>query len=237
MNMTVALQLVARIIVLCIAFPVHESAHAIIANKLGDPTARRLGRIDLNPFAHMKILPAMGMILLATLMDIYTQSASAGNLILLITSIFFFKPVPIDPRYFKNPKGGMALTALAGPMSNIIIGFFSLIIYKLVYYLAPQGDFVAAIVSLMGMVVSINLQLAAFNLLPIPPMDGFKILSFFLPNSVIYKFEQYSTYIMLGVVVLLYATPVLDVFINFGYGVLFKLINFLTGFIELIVGF
>lgn len=230
----VLLNLMARLLVLLVAFPIHETAHALIAKKLGDPTASNLGRIDLNPFSHMNPLPCFGMLLVASAMDFFTRSSTIGNLILLLTSIFFFHAVPINPMYFKNRKGGIALTALAGPVSNVALGFVFLLLYKVLYYFVPANGVTDVIGLVLSFTVSINLQLAAFNLLPLPPLDGSKVLAFFLPERINYMMQQYQNYIMLGVIVLLYFTNILDYFINFVYGILYNVINFLSGFIELI---
>ena len=239
-TMTDILQLAARVIVLCLAFPIHESAHALVAYKLGDPTAKNLGRLDMNPFSHMNVVPAVGMILLATVCDLLTKNYNIGNFLLLLTSIFFFRAVPINPMYFKNRKGGMALTALAGPVSNLMLGMVFLIVYKILMYFVyphmPSNVFVSSVVVLCSLVIQINLQLAVFNLLPIPPMDGFKVLSFFLSDRIIYKFEQYANYIMIAVAVLLYATPVFDTILMWGYRILYEMIDILTIFLDLIAG-
>lgn len=230
----VLLNLMARLIVLLVAFPIHETAHALIAKKLGDPTASNLGRIDLNPFAHMNPLPCFGMLLAASAMDFFTRSGTVGNLLLLLTSIFFFHAVPINPLYFKNRKAGIALTALAGPVSNVALGLVFLLIYKLLFYFVPANGATDVIGMVLSFTVSINLQLAAFNLLPLPPLDGSKVLAFFLPDRINYMMQQYQNYIMIGVVILLYFTNVLDYFINFVFNGLYTAIDFLTGFVELI---
>lgn len=236
MNITTndIMMLIARVIVLFIAFPVHECAHAIVANKLGDPTARNLGRIDLNPLAHMVPLPTIFMILLASLLDISTHNYMIGNMILLMTSIFFFRAVPIDSRYFRNRKAGIALTALAGPLSNVLLAFIFLLIWKILALVLPFNSVTLIVNLLLSSLVSINLQLAAFNLLPIPPLDGYNILSFFLSDRVIYQISRYSNYILVGLLVLLYATPVLDTVISWIYKVLFFVIDTMTGFVDII---
>lgn len=230
----VLLNLMARLIVLFIAFPIHESAHALMAQKLGDPTARNMGRIDLNPFSHMNPLPCFGMILLASLMDYSTGSSTYGNLILLLTSVFFFRAVPINPMYFKKRKAGIALTAFAGPLSNVVLGAIFLILYKLVFYFLPTSGMFDIVLMVFMVVLQINLQLAAFNLLPLPPLDGSKILAFFLPDRFSDWMQRYQTYVLVGVIFLLYFTSVLDYFISFVYGILFQFVNFITGFVDLL---
>lgn len=233
-SITIILQLVARIIVFTIAFPVHEFAHAFVANKLGDPTAKNMGRLDLNPFAHMRVLPAIAMLLLATVSDILTNNGNIGNMLLFLTSVFFFTAVPINPFYFKNRKAGIALTALAGPVSNIIIATIVLIIYKIIYYFIPTNQFLVLVITLLSLLIQINLQLAVFNLIPIPPLDGFKVISFFLKDNILWKIEQYSNYILMGLFVVIYFTNVLDKIIFWGYGILFKFIDSITFFVDFI---
>jgi Zn-dependent protease len=228
------MMLVARVIVLFVAFPLHEFSHAFVANKLGDPTAKNLGRLDLNPLAHMQPLPTLGMMVLATLLDILTHRYMLGNMVLLLTSIFFFRAVPINPMYFKNRKGGTALTALAGPFSNVLLGAAALLLYKIFLLFAPASEFTVVLSLLFSSLISINLQLAAFNLLPIPPLDGSKVLAFFLSDRITYRIARYTNYIMIAMIILLYATPVLDVVINFIYRILYYVIDFLTGFVDLI---
>ncbi len=230
----VMLNLMARIIVLFIAFPIHETAHAYVAQKLGDPTAKNMGRIDLNPFSHMNPLPCFGVILLASVMDYFTGNATTGTLLLLLASIFFFYPVPINPNYFKHRKAGIAITALAGPVANILLGALFMILVKVITYFVPSNEVVSIIGLVFTYTLSINLQLAAFNLLPLPPLDGSKVLSFFLPDRINYMIAQYQTYITLGVIVLLYFTNILDYFINFIYNGLYTAVNFLTSFIDLL---
>lgn len=228
------MMLLARIIVLFIAFPLHECSHALVANHMGDPTAKNLGRLNLNPFTHMQVLPTLGMMVLATLLDIFTHRYVLGNVVLLMTSIFFFKAVPINPNYFKKRKAGIALSALAGPVSNVLLAAVVLLLYKIFLLVVPYNTITLAFGLLFQSMIVINLQLAAFNLIPIPPLDGFKVLEFFLSNRVSYLIYQYQNYITIAMIILLYATPVLDVVINFIYQILYYLIDFLTGFVDLI---
>jgi len=234
--LTVFFNLAARILVICVAFPVHESAHAFMAYKLGDQTAKRLGRIDANPLSHLDVLPSVLMLLLASVLDFVTGSSSMGTLILLLTSILFFHPVPINPVYFKNRKAGIALTALAGPLSNILLAYVTLILYKLALYFLPPHGLVQVLCSLLWLVVSINLQLAVFNLLPIAPLDGSKILSFFLSDRINFMIMKYERYILLGFLALLYLTPVFDWIQQIGYTVFYTVIDFLSGFADLLAG-
>ena len=231
---TVLLNLIARILVIGVAFPIHESAHAFVANKLGDPTARRGGRIDLNPLSHLDLIPTLILLAAATVADVVTRGSTLGNLLLLVTSIFFFHAVPINPFYFRNRKAGIALTALAGPLSNVLLGFVFLMIYKGCAYFLPVNNVVTVICSICSVVISINLQLAAFNLIPIAPLDGSKILAYFLSDRINYLMMRYERYILMGLLALLYLTPVLDWFIFWGYRILYTVIDFLSGWMDLI---
>lgn len=233
-SMMVILQLVARIIVFTIAFPVHEYAHAFAANKLGDPTAKNMGRLDLNPLAHMKALPAIGMLILATVFDIITQRATLGNMLLFLTSVMFFTAVPINPFYFKNRKAGIAITALAGPLSNILIGTIVLIIQKILYYFVPNNEFVILVTTLCSLLIQINLQLAVFNLIPIPPLDGFKVISFFIKDSVLWKIDQYSNIIVMALFVAIYFTRIFDNIMLWGFNIMYRFIDTITFFVDFI---
>ncbi|MEG2525465.1 MAG: site-2 protease family protein, partial [Oscillospiraceae bacterium] len=159
-------QYLARGIVLLTAIPVHESAHAYVSYKLGDPTAKNLGRLSLNPLRHFDVLGCVSM---------------------LIIGIGWAKPVPIDPRYYKNPKAGMALSALAGPVSNFLMAFVAMIFYKIALfsYAASGGSQIVRMFAvLLQAMVLINISLGIFNLIPVPPFDGSRIFGFFLPEHV-----------------------------------------------------
>ncbi len=174
----------------------HEVAHGYIAWRHGDPTARALGRLTLNPLRHID---------------------PVGLLVFVVTSVaggFVFgwaKPVPVNPRYFRNPAKGMMWTALAGPMTNfILVAFFTLLLF-LVVNMAPDsfwlaykngGDFSVErlFVSSLQAGIFINLGLAWLNLMPIPPLDGSKILAYFLPPQAAYSYLRLERY---GFVILL----------------------------------
>lgn len=237
MNLSTALMnLIARMMVIGLAFPLHESAHAWAAAKLGDPTARQGGRVNFNPLAHLDLLPTAGMLAASFAADLLLKNSSVGNMLLLLTSVLFFHPVPVNPFYFKNRKAGMALTALAGPAANILLGMLFLIAYKVVVYFLPYTAFFGALGSILFVIISINLQLAAFNLLPIPPLDGSKVLGFFVSDRVRFKMMQYERTIMIGLFVVLYGTSLLDPVLYWGYRGLFVVIDVLTKWIDLLAG-
>ena len=166
-----------RVITVLLAISIHEMAHGFLAYKLGDPTAKFDGRLSLNPLRHIDPFGALCM--------------------------FFFgfgwaKPVMVNPNYFKKYKRDMALTALAGPVSNILLGFVGVIIWV---HLAPIVSN-AYFSMFITMFVTLNISLAVFNLLPIPPLDGSKIFLPLLPSRVYYDIMRYQQF---GFIILIIA--------------------------------
>ncbi len=178
--------LVYRAAVMLIAIPVHEAAHAYVSWKLGDGTAKAMGRMTLNPVAHFDLM---------------------GALCMIFAGIGWAKPVPTQAFRFRNPKAGMALTALAGPASNLLVAFVSAILYKVVTYstYGPlAGSLLAAVLStFLYYMIIMNVSLAVFNLLPIPPFDGSRILLAFLPQKWYFRLMQYEQYIFIAMFVIL----------------------------------
>lgn len=184
-----------RIPTILFAISVHESAHAWVAYKLGDPTARDNGRISLNPLRHLNPL---------------------GMIMMLLVGFGWASPVMINARNFKNPKAGMALSSLAGPLSNLILGFIASIGYVCCsVFLADSGSvFVAALTMFLWVFLNLNVGLAIFNLIPIPPLDGSRILLLFLPQKIYFKIMRYEQYILIAFMVLM-ITGVITVPINY----------------------
>lgn len=171
----IAILFLARLFVVFCTLPVHEYAHAFVADKLGDKTARLSGRLTLNPMAHIDIL---------------------GAIMILFVGFGYAKPVPVNPRNFKNPKKGMAFTALAGPFSNILMAVVFMLLSN-VLSLFGSSLFVQAFYVFFSFAASINIGLAVFNLIPIPPLDGSRVLELLIPDKYYYKFAQYERYIVI----------------------------------------
>ena len=214
MNKTLIITTLARIIVLMTAIPVHELAHAWVAYKLGDPTAKRAGRITLNPFKHFDLL---------------------GSLALVFVGIGWAKPVPVDMRYFRNPRAGMALTAAAGPLSNVAMSFVAMILYKTTYYMyyASPNAFLGFLNLVFYYMAAINAMLAIFNMLPFPPFDGSRIFGFFLPQKWYYALMGVERFIYIAVL-LLVVSGVLNTPVSWLQNGLLNIMDWLTGFVDLI---
>ncbi len=166
---------------LCITF--HEASHAFVAYKLGDNTAKSMGRLTLNPLKHFDFF---------------------GVLMMAVFHFGWAKPVPVDMRNFRNPKAGMALTSAAGPLSNFVLAAFALLIYGLLYDLSMTrfpavGQY---IIRTLYLTAYLSVALGIFNLLPIPPLDGSKVLFSFFSNDAYYKLMRYERYGMIALVLL-----------------------------------
>lgn len=163
---------------------VHELSHGAVAYVLGDPTAKDEGRLTLNPIKHIDPL---------------------GLLLMITAHVGWAKPVPVDMRRFKKPKQGMALSALAGPMSNFILAFLAVAVFSLIFHLpAAIADHVPVYILMVFLanVAILSVGLGIFNLIPISPLDGSKILFSFLPDKIYLTILRYERYVMLLVLVL-----------------------------------
>ncbi|MBQ3161685.1 MAG: site-2 protease family protein [Oscillospiraceae bacterium] len=159
-------------IILLIAFPIHECAHALVAKWLGDDTAEKQGRITLNPLKHLDLF---------------------GTVLMLFAGFGWAKPVPINPNNFKKRKLGMALSSLAGPVSNLILAYIAMILSKILLYTETSEELSIILINAM----LINVGLAVFNLIPVPPLDGSRILLLILPEKLYFKVMKYENIIFI----------------------------------------
>lgn len=178
-NMSLS-ELVQNFLVLFVAITVHEYAHGMIAYKLGDPTAKAMGRLTLNPLAHLDPL---------------------GALMLLFCRFGWAKPVPINPYYFDDQKKGTIMVSIAGPLSNLTVAFIVATIYPFLFMVSPSlfsgGTFLG---ELFLVCIITNVNFAVFNLIPFPPLDGSKILFSILPYRAynqLLAYERYGTIVLL----------------------------------------
>jgi Zn-dependent protease len=178
-----------------LAITVHEFTHGYIAYRLGDPTAKMAGRLTFNPISHLDPI---------------------GTIILVVTQMIgWAKPVPVDPRYFKNPRMDMLWVSLGGPASNLIAAaVLAMFIYVLIFITGGKisGQVSAFILEPLGRIlrygVRINVVLAIFNLIPVPPLDGSKILSGLLPPKQAYEFEKLEPYGFIILIALIFTNAI-----------------------------
>lgn len=179
---------------LCIT--VHEAAHALMAYGLGDPTAKERGRLSLNPLRHID---------------------PVGLICMIVCGFGWAKPVPVDSRRFRRPKLGMGLTALAGPLSNVLLAFVMLLLNSVAQFIFARSGYKIGWERVSDFLVTcgvLSAGLAVFNLFPIPPLDGSKVFFLFLPDRAYAGLMRYERYGMLALVVLLFFN-VLDAPLSF----------------------
>lgn len=168
--------MILRIAAILLCLVVHEVCHGLAAYKLGDPTAKMNHRLSLNPLHHLDVF---------------------GLLMMVTVGFGWAKPVPVDPRYFKKPKKGMAVTALAGPVSNLLLALLLLLGTRLIYDFAPYTGVWNGIFRFLFDTAILSIGLGVFNLVPIPPLDGSKVLAAFLPDRAYFQLMRYERYGML----------------------------------------
>lgn len=199
--------LLSYAMIILIALPVHELAHAFAADRMGDPTARWNGRLTLNPLAHLDIV---------------------GTLMILFFEFGYAKPVPVNPRNFRDYKKGMIITSVAGPLSNLALSLASLAILRLLLFVPSPPLFSHLAKILLLNFAQVNIFLAIFNLMPVPPLDGYRIISNFIPPRWAYSIERYQLFITIGFIVLVLVCR-FDYIIQFIANPIFKLFLFITG--------
>ncbi|HIS52790.1 MAG TPA: site-2 protease family protein [Candidatus Onthomonas avicola] len=183
-DLGLALALLVRVLAALICLTVHELCHGLAARWLGDPTAEDMGRLSLNPLHHIDLF----------------------GLVLLLTAGFgWAKPVPVNPGYFKNPKRGMAITALAGPASNFVMAVLSAGVlqgmYRAELWQSQAGTWAMAFAAAL---LWLNLGLGIFNLFPIPPLDGSKVFFSLFPDRIYFWVLRHERYIMLALFLLVF---------------------------------
>ncbi|MBQ7411460.1 MAG: site-2 protease family protein [Clostridia bacterium] len=186
------IELLISVPVVLIALTFHECAHGFVAYLCGDNTAKSLGRLSLNPIKHIDII---------------------GAICMLLFRFGWAKPVPINARYFKKPKRDIALSALAGPVANILLGFIGCFLYSLSLHLLENVSFASqnfaywlcySWLLFLFNFAWLNISLALFNLIPLPPLDGSRILFAFLPDKAYFKVMRYEREIALGFFAILF---------------------------------
>lgn len=171
LNMSIS-SIVIMVIAVILSMSVHEVAHGLVSYWLGDPSAKYAGRLSLNPFRHIDWL---------------------GLFCLLMFGFGWAKPVPIDSRYYKDPKSGVIWTSFAGPLANFILSFVCVLLYYFMIKAAPAffiGTVGQWIAQTLAVTASMSIGFGIFNLIPIPPLDGAKILWIFLPDELYYKINN-----------------------------------------------
>ena len=193
----VVYKLLISLIISLVALPIHEYAHGYAAYRMGDNTAYRQGRLTLNPLVHIDPL---------------------GTLALVLFGFGWAKPVPINTSNFRKPKRDMALSALAGPVSNLVLALIIFIINNVIYTVIRKdiSSFVVLeyVSFFLYYVASINISLAVFNLIPVPPLDGSRLLTAVLPSRIYYKIMRYERYFFIVILALLYLR-ILDIPLSF----------------------
>jgi len=175
------IRMLVTLVVIFVSLPLHEFAHAWTAYKLGDDTAKNLGRLTINPLAHFSTL---------------------GAVCLLLFDFGWANPVPIDTRNFKHPKRDMAISVAAGPLSNLLIAIFGGLLLNFVpfFQVANLASWISIFIFYF---ISINVTLTVFNLIPLPPLDGFKLLSAFLPDEILFKYYKNLHFISWTILILM----------------------------------
>ena len=183
-------RVLAVLVIIFLILPFHEWAHAQTAYLLGDKGIKQRGRLSLNPLSHIDPI---------------------GALMMILVGFGWAKPVPVDSRYFKNPRVGMAITALMGPVANLVAAVAGMLVFQIIWAVSPnfliQNQFGVYVLTFLVFYITVNVNLAVFNLLPIPPLDGSKIMFTFLPDKAVEFFYRYQMIFFAALFVLLWTGP------------------------------
>ncbi len=198
-----------RVAAVFLCLTIHETCHGLAAYALGDPTAKRAHRLSLTPLRHIDWL---------------------GLLMMVVAGFGWAKPVPVNPNYFKKPKQGMAVTALAGPVSNLLLAILLLLIARGVYIRAAlTGSFSATWFAFLLDTASLSVGLGLFNLVPIPPLDGSKVLAVLLPDRAydwLMHYERFGMLVLVMVISVGIGSNALDNAIRWTFTMLCRLVGF-----------
>ncbi len=205
----VIVYILSTLAVIFITLPIHEFAHGFAAVKLGDNTPRWQGRLTINPFAHIDYI---------------------GALCIILFGFGWARPVQVNHNNFRNPKRDMALTALAGPLANILMSIVTMIFTNAfaLFYSRNGISILLYIAFFFQWIAQINISLAVFNLIPIPPLDGSRLLSALLPNKYYYSLMRYERYIYFGLIFLI-IFGVLDIPLDFLTNLVMNGVSFIAG--------
>ena len=206
--------------VILFSLTIHEYAHALVAYRLGDDTAKNQGRLSLNPLVHLDLL---------------------GTLLLFIVHFGWAKPVPVDPRNFKNPKKDMLLVALAGPVSNILTAIVAAVVLKALFENfasagIPPGSGVDVATRMLVWFIYIGIVLAVFNMIPVPPLDGSRVLYGLLPDSLAFRYARFETYgIFILFAIFIFGGQFLGYFIRVPVVIFIEMCNFSHSELEIVI--
>ena len=198
-----------RLAAVFLCLTIHETCHGLAAYALGDPTAKRAHRLSLNPLRHIDWI---------------------GFVMMIVAGFGWAKPVPVNPNYFKKPKQGMAITALAGPVSNFVLALLLLLAARLVYLRAlATGTLPETLFTFLVNTASLSVGLGLFNLVPVPPLDGSKVVAVLLPDRAynwLMRYERFGMLVLLVVISVGVGSNALNSTIRWTFTLLCRLVGF-----------